>query len=178
MYYRFQDSHNQPLMDKLSVSQENKHQVTNIFGRQYKKLMEKNKERFFFASLLNNNLLTNVGNISYRSGKKSRNIQKPLTDIFCNNIHLVKIFALSISNYKPSTENVVLNKTFLKAFRAEVVAFIERCKVFKKKKIYINDLLPAVLDKRIEGYNGDLEYITEWCVGTMQPRLGSDKIKK
>ena len=44
-----------------------------------------------YENLRNNNLLTDIGNINYCDGEHKLDKLTPITDIFCDNIMLVKI---------------------------------------------------------------------------------------
>lgn len=65
--------------------------IKNLFGNKIKPTNERFGLWFLTENLDDNNLVTDVGNINYTEGERRTGQFLPITDLFCDNIMVVKI---------------------------------------------------------------------------------------
>ena len=129
--------------------------VKDLIGNRIKPTSERFGLWFLTENLNDNNLVTDIGNINYTNGEARLEGIDPLTDMFCDNLMLIKI--TDFDNCEGNLNSrFKLNKEMCGSFNLYLRGVFKR---FTQAKHGVKTKLPFSLEKNTKRTEGILEVI-------------------
>jgi len=130
--------------------------VKDLIGNRIKPTSERFGLWFLTENLDNNNLVTDIGNVNYTRGEERLLGWEPITDMFCDNIMLVKITDFENCEGSLGSKRFRLSKGICGSFNTYLRAVFKR---FTNAKHGVKAKLPISLEKNTNRTQGITQVI-------------------